>query len=91
MKSEGGFFNRGGLDEKLLQKIASQTGGFYGRAGNDSTLRQIYAKINELEKTKVVSLQYTDYAERFAPFALAAMIALVTEIILSSTIFRKIP
>jgi len=79
------------LDERLLQAIAERTGGFYGRADNAETLHQIVEKIDELEKTKVKSIQYTQYAELFGPWTLAALLLLVLEILVSCTILRKVP
>ncbi len=79
------------LDEGLLKKIAEKTGAFYGRAGDAKALRKIVEKIDSLEKTKVKSIQYTQYAERFGPWALAALLVLALEMLASSIVFRKIP
>jgi len=79
------------LDERLLKAIAEKTGGFYGRADSAKTLEKIVEKIDELEKTEVKSIQYTQYAELFGPWTLAALLILVSEILASCTIFRKIP
>jgi Ca-activated chloride channel family protein len=79
------------LDEELLQAIAEKTGGFYGRADDAKTLLGIVKKIDELEKSKVTSVQYTQFAEHFGPWTLAALLVLVTEMLASCTIFRKIP
>jgi Ca-activated chloride channel family protein len=79
------------LDERLLNTIAETTGGFYGRADDAKTLHEIVEKIDELEKTKVKSIQYTQYAELFGPWTLAALLILVLEMLASCTIFRKIP
>ena len=79
------------LDEGLLKAIAEKTGGFYGRAGDGQSLRQIVEKIDSLEKTKVRSIQYMQYAEKFSPWAFAALLILLVEMIASCTVFRKIP
>jgi Ca-activated chloride channel family protein len=88
-----GFFSLGGssLDERLLKQIADQTGGFYARANNAGQLRNIYKKIDELEKSEVKSIEYVDYAEQFGPWAIGALGLLLFEMLASSTIFRKIP
>jgi Ca-activated chloride channel family protein len=88
-----GFFDFSGptLDEKLLQNIAQTTGGFYARAGNAEQLREIYKKIDELEKTEVKSIEYVDYAEQFGPWAKTALGLLILEILAAATVFRKIP
>ncbi|RKY08687.1 MAG: aerotolerance regulator BatA [Planctomycetota bacterium] len=79
------------IDEGLLKAIAENTGGFYGRAGDAKTLRKIVEKIDSLEKTKVKSVQYTQYAEQFGPWALVALVLLAAEMVFGCTIFRKIP
>jgi len=79
------------LDESLLKKISETTGGFYGRADDAKTLHEIVKKIDELEKTEVKSIQYTQYAELFGPWTLAALLVLAMEVLASCTIFRKIP
>jgi Ca-activated chloride channel family protein len=79
------------LDERLLKAIADKTGGFYGRAGDAEALRKIVEKIDELEKTEVKSVQYTQYAEHFGPWTMAGLIVLAMEMLASCTIFRKTP
>jgi Ca-activated chloride channel family protein len=79
------------LDEGLLKSIAEKTGGFYGKADDAKTLLNIVKKIDKLEKSKVTSVQYTQFAEHFGPWTLAALLVLVTEMLASCTIFRKIP
>lgn len=79
------------LDERLLKAIAENTGGFYGKATDAKAFRKIVEKIDELEKTEVKSVQYTQFAEHFGPWTLAALIMLACEILAGCTIFRKIP
>jgi len=79
------------LDERLLEAIAEKTGAFYGRADDAKALRSIVEKIDELEKTEVKSVQYTQYAEHFGPWTLTALLVLAAEVLASCTVFRKIP
>lgn len=79
------------LDEQLLKAIAENTGGFYSRADDAEALRKIVERIDKLEKTKVKSVQYTQYAEKFGPWTLAALALLGLEMVARSTVFRKIP
>jgi Ca-activated chloride channel family protein len=79
------------FDEPLLKAIAETTGGFYGRADDADALHKIMEKIDKLEKTEVKQVQFTQYAEKFGPWAYAAMAFLLFEMIASCTIFRKIP
>jgi len=79
------------LDEGLLKTIADKTSGFYSRADDTEALRAIVKRIDELEKSHVKSIQYTQYAERFGPWTLSALVLLVLEMLASCTILRKIP
>jgi Ca-activated chloride channel homolog len=79
------------LDEALLKTIADKTGGFYSRADDGAALRSIVKRINELEKTEVKSVQYTQYAEHFGLWTLPALMLLGFEMLAGCTIFRKIP
>ncbi len=79
------------LDERLLKAIAEKTGGFYGRADSAETLEKIVERIDGLEKTEVKSIQYTQYAELFGPWILAALLILASEMLANCTVFRKIP
>jgi len=79
------------IDEKMLRSIASATDGDYYRAKNNRELNQIYQEIDKLEKTKLSVKQYSRRYEAYQPFAIAAMIALLLEILLRITVFRRIP
>ncbi len=79
------------LDEKLLKTIAETTGGFYSRADSAESLREVVRRIDELEKTEVKSVQYTEYAERFGWCTLPALVLLGLEMLAGCTMFRKIP
>ena len=79
------------LGKETLKAIAEKTGGFYGRADDAKTLVEIVEKINDLEKTKVKSIQYAQYSERFGPWTLGALLVLILEIVGRCTTFRKIP
>ncbi len=81
----------GGVDTKSLEEIARVTGGLFRVAEDEESLRSIYAEIDELEKSEIESVRYVDYREMFAPFAFAAMAALLLEAALAGTVFRRIP
>ena len=48
------------IDEEMLQQIAGLTGGRYFRATDTESFRQIYDEINEMEKTEIEEVIYTD-------------------------------
>jgi Ca-activated chloride channel family protein len=79
------------IDEKLLKEIADITGGEYNRAANKNALKEIYDKINRMEKTEVKGIRYFRYKEYFNIFAILALILIVLELILRRTALRVIP
>jgi Ca-activated chloride channel family protein len=81
----------GGVDTKTLEAIAERTGGISRVAEDEESLREVYAEIDELEKSEIESVRYVDYRELFVWFTAAAMIALVLEAVLTSTVLRRIP
>lgn len=79
------------IDEKLLREIARATGGVYFRARDERSLREIYARIDEMEKTEIEVKEYRTYSELFLPYAAAALALLIIETALSGTRLRRIP
>lgn len=79
------------IDEQTLKGIATATDGDFYRAKNNKELNQIYQEIDKLEKTKLNVKQYSRRYEAYQPFAIAALIALLLEILLRITVFRRIP
>jgi Ca-activated chloride channel family protein len=79
------------VDEDTLQKIADKTGGKYYRADSADTMRQIYAQIDSFEKTEVEVKKYEHYDELYRPVGLGGLGLFLLEIILSQTVWRKLP
>jgi Ca-activated chloride channel family protein len=79
------------IDEALLGQIASMTGGKYFRATDNESLKKIYAEIDKMEKSKITEKDYTDRAEEFLPFAVAASILLLLELLLKNSVFKTVP
>jgi Ca-activated chloride channel family protein len=79
------------IDTKTLKAIAEKTGGLFFQADNAEALRRIYEEIDTLEKSDIESVKFIDYKESFLYFALAGLVLIGCEIILSCTVFRKIP
>jgi len=79
------------VDEKTLQKIAMMTRGQYFRATNNKSLKLIYNEIDEMEKTRIEIKAYRSYTELFYGWLAAGLIALLLELTLASTVFRKLP
>jgi Ca-activated chloride channel family protein len=79
------------IDEDTLQKIADLTGGKYFRADNANALRSIYGEIDRLEKTEVSMKKFVRYEEVFEWFAVSGLFLVLLELILSNTVWRKLP
>jgi len=79
------------IDNKTLSDIAHATDGDFYRATNTKELRKIYSEIDQLEKSKLNVKKFSKKYEAYQPFALAALIALLVELLLRITIFRRIP
>ncbi len=79
------------IDEKLLAKIASETGGRYFRATDNTKLSEIYSEIGKMEKTRTTVDSFPVYKELFSSYAIAALICLMLEFLLKVLVFRRLP
>ena len=79
------------IDTKTLNEISNATDGKFFRATNTQELQQIYQEIDQLEKTKLNVKRFSKRYEAYQPFALAAILTLLLELLLRVTIFRRIP
>lgn len=79
------------IDEALLQQIAQETEGKYFRATDNSKLLEIYGEINKMEKNRTLVDSFPIYKELFMSFALAALAALVIEVLLRFFVTRQLP
>ncbi|MEE2907848.1 MAG: VWA domain-containing protein [Planctomycetota bacterium] len=90
------------LDEDVLKEMAEITGGRYFRATDLESLADIYAAIDELERSEIHQQQYMQYEDmavqpvRFAgitipPLLVIPLIALLLEVLLGSTLYRRLP
>jgi len=79
------------LNETLMRDIAAETGGLYFRARDNASLQNIYSEIDKLEKSTVQISSLKRFNEKYLPFAVAAAIFLLLELILRYTIFKKYP
>lgn len=74
-----------------LQQIANVTGGTFYRATSRKSLQQVYADIDKLEKTKLKVSSFNRRYEAYQPFAIAALLVLLLELLLRLTWLRKLP
>lgn len=90
------------IDEETLTRVAETTGGRYFRATDTDSLRDIYAAIDELEKTTTEQRRYRLYRDlavspleigpaTIPPLLLIAFMLIAVEQLLTHTLFRTLP
>ncbi len=82
---------RADVDVETLGEIASTADGHFYRATNTAELKKIYDDIDKLEKTKMNVKKFSKRYDAYQPFALAAFVSMLLEILLRLVVFRKIP
>jgi Ca-activated chloride channel family protein len=76
---------------KTLQDIAHISRGAYFQAADGKSLADACSRIDELERTRIVSFQYRRYHEGFTWFAVAALVSWLLVLGLESTRWRRVP
>ncbi len=76
------------LDESTLEQIATLTGGKYFRATDERKLKDIYAEIDRLEKTRIEVEQFSFRIEEYHQLALFGALLLLAGGVLEKTLFR---
>lgn len=79
------------IDEDTLTKIADKTGGKYFRGDNSENLKRIYDEIDKLEKTEAEVKKYVRVDELFHWAVLPGLFLFLLEVLLSHTVWRKLP
>ncbi len=76
------------IDEPLLMEIADITDGRYFRATDNKKFEEIFAEIDQLEKSKIDVTEFRRKHEEYLPLVLIAMGLLLFEFVLRQTVFR---
>lgn len=79
------------IDEKTLSNVADKTGGKYFRATDDQVLSSVFDEIDQLETSEISVKKFAQTDEDFLPWALAAFILLLFELLCRTLVIRKIP
>jgi Ca-activated chloride channel family protein len=79
------------IDEELLQRIAEATGGEYFRATDGQSLKQIYHQIDQMERTPMEYDAFIQHRDLYPVLVLIGLALLLLEVILSHTVFRRLP
>lgn len=76
------------IDEATMRNIADLTGGKYFRATDERKLKEIYAEIDRLEKTRIKVTEHRSKHEEYFPFALMGGCLLVFGFLLDRSLLR---
>ena len=79
------------IDEQTMTKISTETGGQYFRAQKNAELDAIYQDIDKMERTKFNVKQFSRRGELYQPFALAALVVMLLEILLRTVVLKRLP
>ena len=79
------------IDEALLRRISEMTEGKYFRATNEASLEQIYAEIDQLEKTELDVTVMQRYNDQYRYFLWIGLFFLGLEVLFRYSILRIIP
>ena len=80
MKDREGNLVVSKLNEEMCQQIAEAGKGIYVHCDNTNTaLRTIQNELEELEKAEFTGMEFKDYNEQFASFAIVVLILLIIE------------
>jgi Ca-activated chloride channel family protein len=78
------------IDEESLQEIASITEGQYFRATDNKKLEEIYAEIDQMEKSKIEVTEYKKKKEEYYPWLLSGILLLVIDFGVQKTYLRSV-
>lgn len=79
------------IDEQTMTKISTETGGRYFRAQKNDELDAVYRDIDVMERTKFNVKQFSRRGELYQPYALAALVVLLLEILLRTVVLKRLP
>ncbi len=86
----GSLFPMRKLDTRPIEQAALMTGGQFGKATDGESLREIYERIDSLEKSPITR-SHVYYSEHFQPLVMLGFFLVVLEMLLSSTVLRRMP
>ena len=78
------------IDATTLKSIAATGDGNFYLATSNKELRQIYSDIDKLEKSRILVKKFSKKYEAYQPFAIAALLMLLLEMLLRLTLLRRL-
>ena len=81
---------QGLIDEATLTQVAELTGGQYFRAVDEGKLRDIYAEIDRMERTRIKVTEHSQRNDEYGPFLLLGVGLLMGGFLLDRTLLRTL-
>jgi Ca-activated chloride channel homolog len=91
--SANGLFFGGNLQEvsdQRMTQVAEYTGGQYWGVDRVSDLEEVYAQIDELERSTIEVSESTSYEDLYLPFAVFGLGAYLIGIVLQTVVYRSV-
>ncbi len=79
------------FNEQALKDIAATTKGQYFAATDTASLKKTFNEIDQMEKTKVEVEKTSDYKDLYQWFLVAGFVLLGAEVLLSQTVWKRLP
>jgi Ca-activated chloride channel family protein len=79
------------FNEAGLRQVAQIADGQFFRATDTKSLEQIYGDIDKMEKSTVAVRKYQEYRDLFPLCLMSGCGLLVAQLLLSQTIWKKLP
>ena len=76
------------IDEPMMQRVADMTGGKYYRATDERKLKEIYAEIDRLEKTRIEVTEHSSRTEEYFPFAFWGSVLMLAGFLIDRSLLR---
>lgn len=78
------------VNDRRMSQVAEHTGGQYWGVDRITDLEEVYAKIDELERSTIEVSESTSYDELYHPYAIGGLIALLSGVFLRETVLRGV-
>lgn len=82
---------RADLDDEMLGRIAQLTGGSYFRATDEKALVEVFARIDQLEKTSLDAPKVTTIRELYEQPLLAGLLLVLLGLLAGETVWMRLP
>jgi Ca-activated chloride channel homolog len=77
-------------NDQEMTRVAQYTGGQYWGVDQIGDLQQVYAQIDELERSSIQTTESTTYREWYQPIAIAGLGMYVLSSLLSGVVYRRV-